>query len=62
MGTRMSSTSLLFSTKKRNFWGREEGTGGQAQREGQLCPTLSPPWECPQTLSLSLALLSSHSR
>lgn len=38
MGTRISSTSLLFSTKKRNFWGRAEGTGRQGQREGQLRP------------------------
>lgn len=39
MGTRMSSTSLLFSTKKRNFWGREEeGTGGRGQREHSSAP------------------------
>lgn len=39
MGTRMSSTSLLFSTKKRNFWGpEEEGTGGRGQREHSSAP------------------------
>ena len=53
MGTRISSTSLVFSTKKRNFWGEAE-TGGQSQGEGQLCPTLSLSWESPQTLSPSL--------
>lgn len=39
MGTRMSRTSLLFSTKKRNFW-RGSGDGWAGQERGSSAPPL----------------------
>lgn len=44
MGTRMSSTSLLFSTKKRNFWeqGRGQASGVSRKSGSALLSPLGP--------------------
>jgi hypothetical protein len=44
MGTRISNTSLLFSTKKRNFWEQGRGQVGWVRGKSSSAPPSPPGW------------------